>query len=82
MTSPGNFFFKAFHDLAPIFFNQPHKPQAPATGSWHGLPRYFTVDDKIKQEDAHEYAKLSMILETPILELTYYSDVPGEFGQR
>lgn len=45
---------------------------------WQGLSRYYTASEKPDPFDGHEYAKLSTILDTPVLELTYYADVAGE----
>lgn len=79
--SAGNFVFKIFHAIAPSFFRVGFRSgELPAAASkkWQGLSRYYTASEKPDPFDGHEYAKLSTILDTPMLELTYHTDVAGE----
>lgn len=80
--SPENFFFKSFHMIAPSLFRKPLRsadlPKSSTDEKWTGLSRYTTHDEKSDHSTSHEYAKLSTILETPVLDLTYYADVAGK----
>ena len=77
-ASPSNFYFRAFHDLAPRWFGTLRKRDTnPIFSQWQGLSRYYTQIDVNDREHSHEYARISTLLETPTLELNYYSDVAG-----
>jgi len=81
--SAENFLFKAFHLIALRLFRVPHAAEPPASGrKWAGLSRYYTQNEKTDKSNAHEYAKLSTLLETPIVDLLYYADVAGMFPTR
>lgn len=47
---------------------------------WRGLARYRLPEDgpRVHSREEREYAKVTTLLETPLLECTYYHDVPGE----
>ncbi|GAA95056.1 uncharacterized protein L969DRAFT_25347 [Mixia osmundae IAM 14324] len=47
----------------------------PDMAAWKGLERYRTEDTT--GAHAAEYAKVTTLLDTPALDLTYYADVPG-----
>lgn len=68
--------------MAPRFFRVGFRgddlPAASTKQKWQGLARYHTASEKPDAFDGHEYAKLSTILDTPALDLTYYADVAGE----
>ncbi|GAA5833329.1 hypothetical protein JCM11251_005205 [Rhodosporidiobolus azoricus] len=63
----------------------PSPPDLSASSSWAGLPRYQTPEDDpnsaadSQSSSRHpiEYAKVTTLVTTPELELTYYADVAG-----
>lgn len=61
-------------------FSSPPVTGLPADRQWKGLARYRFKDENVprppKKED-REYAKVTTILESPALDLTYYADTPG-----
>lgn len=47
---------------------------------WRGLARYRIPEEgpRTYNREEREYAKVTTLLDTPLLECTYYHDVPGE----
>jgi hypothetical protein len=79
-----------FHHLARRFpflynpkFSSPPVVGLPADRVWKGLARYRITDEhtaKATHRENREYAKVTTLLDTPALDLTYYSDAPGGFA--
>jgi hypothetical protein len=80
--SPDHFQFKPFHLLVSTLLRTAFGPSdaqdAAPKKKWQGLPRFQIASEKTDKYDGHEYAKLSTILDTPMLELVYYSDIAGK----
>ncbi|GAA6038491.1 hypothetical protein JCM8097_004593 [Rhodosporidiobolus ruineniae] len=66
---------------------KPSAPEPPTASSWTGLPRYQTPEDDpdsgssagTKRTPLHpvEYAKVTTLVTSPEIEMTYYADVAG-----
>ena len=75
----------AFQALAKILafirdpdFSIPPIKGLPTDRTWKGLARYQDHEPVNKPfVESKEYAKVSTLLETPLLELTYFADTPG-----
>ena len=77
-----------FHLLARTFpflldpkFSTPPATGLPRDRVWRGLARYRTAEEdasRVPRREEREYAKVTTLLESPALDLTYYSDAPGE----
>lgn len=75
-----------FHAIARRFkflsnpkFSTPPVAGLPRDRMWRGLARYRLPEDgpRVHSREEREYAKVTTLLETPLLECTYYHDVPG-----
>ncbi|WVF66596.1 hypothetical protein IAT40_001336 [Kwoniella sp. CBS 6097] len=79
--------FAGFHFLAKQFaflydskFSSPPVAGLPTDRVWKGLARYRELDEnntKGSKREEREYAKVTRLLETHKLELSYYADTPG-----
>ena len=77
-----------FHFLARNFpflydpkFSSPPVMGLPRDRVWKGLARYRVSEENITmplpKREEREYAKVTTLLESPALHLTYYADTPG-----
>ena len=79
--------FLPFHALSKRmpFLRNPKFSAPPVTGlpldkTWRGLARYRLTDEeksKRPRKEEREYAKVTTLLDSPALDLTYYADSPG-----
>jgi hypothetical protein len=85
LLSTRHFFHKIAKDFA--FLRNPKFSSPPVVGLprdrvWRGLARYWDPEEEEAQRkprrEEREYAKATTLVETPRLELRYYSDDPGE----
>ncbi|WVR03135.1 hypothetical protein IAU60_000125 [Kwoniella sp. DSM 27419] len=84
--------FDGFHLLARQFaflydpkFSTPPVAGLPTDKVWRGLARYRDPDsskNKGSKREEREYAKVTSLLETHRLDLTYYADTPGPIPER
>lgn len=80
----------AFQALAKVLafirdpdFSIPPIQGLPADRTWKGLARYQDHAPSTKPfVESKEYAKVSTLLDTPLLELTYFADTPGTVPDR
>lgn len=80
--------FTGFHLIAKKFpflsnpkFSTPPVPGLPRDRVWRGLARYRQADEtgmNALRREEREYAKVTTLLETPMLEVTYFADGAGE----
>ena len=76
-----------FHTLARKFsflqdpkFSSPPVVGLPHDKVWKGLARYRLDEsgtEKVRKKEEREYAKVTTLLDSPALDLTYYADSPG-----
>lgn len=55
----------------------PSREPSPGKGDWTGLPRYQSATDPSTAPHRVEYAKVTTLLTSPELEMTYYCDQAG-----
>ena len=78
-----------FHRIAQEFkflrdprFSTPPIAGLPRDRVWRGLARYRDMDDEAPhhqlRKEEREYAKVTTLVDTPRLDVHYYSDEPGK----
>lgn len=73
--------FETFRRLSKMYATIIRKATPKPPPKWKGLARYMTVAQRREAgELTHEaeYAKVTTLLETPLLEAVYHVDVPGK----
>jgi hypothetical protein len=68
---------RRFHFLLSPTFSTPPRAGMPRDKTWRGLARYWPESTKAPPKHEREYAKVTTLVDTPELDLTYYSDTPG-----